>query len=256
MSTIRDGKVAVVDAVRARLDDADAAVVTEYRGLTVAEMAGLRRALRAVGGDYKVFKNTLVRRAVEGSAHEPLKGLLEGPTAIAFVRGDVSAVAKALRDFAKSAPSLVIKGGVLDGSLLDAKELGVLADLPSREVLLAMFAGALAAPLRNMAGLLKAVPQGLAYGLSALIESHGGVPAPVEAAPEPSAETPDVAAQDAVAPTSAGEATDAGGDDAPHEGEATVDGGAARPEGADEAASAPADGETTEPTSEDASAGD
>jgi large subunit ribosomal protein L10 len=251
MSTIRDGKVAVVDAVRAQLDDADAAVVTEYRGLTVAEMAGLRRALRAVGGDYKVFKNTLVRRAVEGSAHAPLTGLLEGPTAIAFVRGDVSAVAKALRDFAKSAPALIIKGGVLDGSLLDAKELGVLADLPSREVLLAMFAGALAAPLRNMAGLLKAVPQGFAYGLSALIESRGGAPAPVEAAPEVAIETPDApAAEDTVAESAAeeGAASDDAGADLESEA-APLDGGAATTEVADE-------GETNEPTTGDAPAGD
>ena len=113
----------MVDAVRERLDDSDAAVVTEYRGLTVAEMASLRRAIRAVGGDYKVFKNTLVRRAIEGSAHEPLSELLEGPTAIAFVHGDVSAVAKALRDFARAAPALIVKGGVLDGALLDAREL-------------------------------------------------------------------------------------------------------------------------------------
>src|SRR5579863_5739424 len=118
MSTIREGKVAVVDAVRARLDDSDGAVVTEYRGLTVAQMAALRRALRAVGGDYKVFKNTLVRRAVEGSDHAALTDLLEGPTAIAFVAGDVSAVAKALRDFAKTAPALIVKGGVLEGSVL------------------------------------------------------------------------------------------------------------------------------------------
>lgn len=188
MASIREGKVAVVDAVRARLDEADAAVITEYRGLTVAEMASLRRNLRAVGGDFKVFKNTLVRRAIAGSPHEPLTGLLEGPTAIAFVSGDVSAVAKALRDFARGAPALIVKGGVLDGSLLGAPELGALADLPSRDVLLAMFAGAIAAPMRTMAGLLKAVPQSLAYGLSALIESRGGVPAPPEAAPTPGAD--------------------------------------------------------------------
>ena len=98
-------------------------------------------------------------------------------------------MAKALRDFARPAPALVVKGGVLDGALLDARELTVLADLPSREVLLSMFAGALAAPLRNMAGLLKALPQGLAYGLSALIESraaHRRLPRPAaEAAVEP-----------------------------------------------------------------------
>jgi large subunit ribosomal protein L10 len=184
MSTIKVAKGDVIDEVRTKLDEADAAVVTEYRGLTVAEMASLRKTLRAVGGDYKVFKNTLVLRAISGSSHEPIGELLVGPTAIAFVSGDVSAVAKALRDFAKAAPALVIKGGVLEGSLLGVKELAALADLPSRDVLLAMFAGALAAPLRSMAGLLKAVPQSFAYGLSALIESKGGAPV---AAPEPEA---------------------------------------------------------------------
>lgn len=207
MATIREGKVAVVDAVRERLDDSDAAVVTEYRGLTVAEMASLRRAIRAVGGDYKVFKNTLVRRAIEGSAHEPLSELLEGPTAIAFVHGDVSAVAKALRDFSRSAPSLIVKGGVLDGALLDARELTVLADLPSREVLLAMLAGAIAAPLRTMAGLLKAVPQNFAYGLSALLDAKGGAPVAAEA---PAAEATATEAAEAPADEVAAGADDHG----------------------------------------------
>src|ERR1700686_1228840 len=110
MGANRDGKVAVVEAVRTKLDTSSAAVVPEYRGLAVAEMAALRRSLRAVGGDYKVFKNTLVRRAIEGSGHASLEELLVGPTAIAFVSGDVSAVAKALRDFARGAPALVGKG--------------------------------------------------------------------------------------------------------------------------------------------------
>jgi large subunit ribosomal protein L10 len=222
MSTNRDGKVAVVDAVRARLDDSDGAVVTEYRGLTVAEMAGLRRVIRAVGGDFKVFKNTLVRRAIEGSPHEPLTDLLEGPTAIAFVRGDVSAVAKALRDFAKAAPALVVKGGVLDGSLLDARELGALAELPSREVLLSMLAGGLAAPMRTMAGLLKAVPQSLAYGLSALIEARGGAPAPAEAAPETTAETVVASPESEDAASHDAPSEDAPGQDAPGQDAATT----------------------------------
>jgi len=174
MSANRDAKTLVVDEVRTRLDASSATLVTEYRGLTVAEMAALRRALRSVGGDYKVFKNTLMRRAIEGSDYAGLVELLEGPTAIAFVHGDVSAVAKALRDFSRGAPALVIRGGVLDGVLLDAAALGALAELPSRDVLLSMFAGALAAPMRTMAGLLKALPQNLAYGLAALLEEKGG----------------------------------------------------------------------------------
>ncbi len=174
MDKPRAEKVAVVGEVRQRLGDATAAVVTEYRGLTVAELAELRRSLTAAGGDYKVYKNTLVKLAVDGSEHEPLAGLLSGPTAIAFVHGDVSAVAKALREFSRSYPSLVVKGGLLDGAPLTSAQLAALADLPSRDVLLARFAGALSAPLSQLAGLLQALPRNLAYGLSALVEQRGG----------------------------------------------------------------------------------
>jgi large subunit ribosomal protein L10 len=180
----RPEKVAVVEEVRQRLDQADAAILTEYRGLTVAELAQLRRSLAPVGGDYKVFKNTLVRLAVTGRPEEPISELLEGPTALAFVRGDVAAVAKALRDFARANPALVIKGGLVDGRLLSAPELSSLADLPPRDVLLAQFAGALAAPLRQLAGLLEALPRNLAYGLKALLDQQGGAPAePADEAP-------------------------------------------------------------------------
>jgi large subunit ribosomal protein L10 len=178
MSKIRPSKVAAIDDVKARVDETTTALVTEYRGLTVAEISAVRRQLRTLGADYKVFKNTLVRRAISGTSVEPMGEFLEGPTAIAFVKGDVSAVAKALRDLAKASPSLVVKGGVLDGKSLTAADVAALADLPSRDVLLSMFAGTLAAPLRNLAGLMKAVPQNLAYGLSALLEQKGGSPLP------------------------------------------------------------------------------
>ena len=190
MDNPRSDKVAVVDEVRERLSESSASVVTEYRGLTVAAMAELRRTLRASGGDFKVFKNTLVRRAIEGGDHAGLADHLSGPTAITFVSGDVSAVAKALKDFAKANPELIIKGGVLDGKALSDRELRALADLPSREVLLSQLAGLLASPMQQLAGLFKAVPQSLAYGLKALIESKPAeAPAPVaeDAAP---AETP------------------------------------------------------------------
>lgn len=186
MDNPRPEKVAVIEEVRGRLDSASASVVTEYRGLTVAEMAQLRRSLTAVGGEYKIFKNTLVRRAIDGSDHAPLNELLTGPTAIAFVHGDVSAVAKALRDFSRANAHLVVKGGLLDGAPLSPAQLGALADLPSREVLLARIAGAFQAPLAQFAGLVQALPRNLAYGLKALIDQAGG--APEAAAPSPGAE--------------------------------------------------------------------
>ena len=113
-------KIAVVDEVKTLMGGSTASIVSEYRGLSTAELADLRIALANVGGDYKIFKNTLVRRAIDGSDYQPLAEYLSGPTALTFVDGDVSAVAKALRDFARSNPLLVIKGGLADGSLLSA----------------------------------------------------------------------------------------------------------------------------------------
>ena len=204
MNKVRTAKVATVNELKAKVDATSTAVVTEYRGMTVAEISTLRRQLRSLDADYKVFKNTLVRRAIAGTSVESLDEFLEGPTAIAFVNGDVSAVAKALRDFAKATPTLVVKGGVLDGKPLSKKDLTALADLPSRDVLLARFAGLLASPLSTLAGLLKAIPQNFAYGLSALIDSKGGVVV-----------TPEVVEPDVVAETPAGveEAAPAASDD-------------------------------------------
>jgi large subunit ribosomal protein L10 len=174
-------KGAVVDEVRQRLESADGVVVTEYRGLSVKAMSGLRRELRPIGGSYKVYKNTLVRRAASDLGLD-LDQLLVGPTALAFTdttptgeAGDVVAVAKVMRDFARTNPALVVKGGLLSGRVLDAGGVGALADVEPREVLLARLAGAFAAPMQQFAGLLQALPRNFAYGLKALIE-QGGAP--------------------------------------------------------------------------------
>ena len=185
MENPRPAKVAVVDEVRERLSSADAALLTEYRGLNVGDISRLRQSVIAAGGSYKIYKNTLVRLAVREIGLEDLVPLLEGPTAIAFVDGDAALVAKALRDFARGNPSLVIKGGVLGNRLLTGADAGALAELPSREELLARIAGALAAPMQQFAGLLQAVPLKFAYGVQALIDQKGGMP---EAAPEPEPE--------------------------------------------------------------------
>lgn len=172
----RPEKVAVVDEVRSRLTSSSAALLTEYRGLKVSELANLRGAVRNAGGEYKIYKNTLVRLAVADLGLSELDSLLVGPTAIAFVDGDAVAVAKSLREFARTNPNLTIKGGVLGTSVLSAADAAALADMASREVLLAQLAGLLAAPLRQMAGLLAALPRNFAYGLSALLEKQGGAP--------------------------------------------------------------------------------
>ncbi len=217
MDNPRAEKVAVVNEVRERMEAADGAVLTEYRGLTVAELAQLRRELAAAGGDYKVYKNTLVRLAVVDTPREGVSELLTGPTAIAFVQGDVSAVAKALRDFSRANPNLIIKGGVVGVSIMSAADIDILAELPSRDTLLAQFAGALSAPLQQLAGLIQALPRNLAYGLSALIdqrqaEAPAAEAAPAEAAPTeaaPAEAAPAAEAEavtDGEAPTEAAEA--------------------------------------------------
>jgi len=170
MENPRAEKVAVVDEVAGKLQAADAVIVTEYRGMKVGQLAGLRRQLRDQGGEYKVYKNTLARFAALNAGVAELADLMVGPTALAFVKGDAAAVAKVLRDAARTNPLLIIKGGSMSGKALSAKDVEALADLPSREVLLARFAGALQAPLVKTAGLLQALPRNFAYGLKALIE--------------------------------------------------------------------------------------
>jgi large subunit ribosomal protein L10 len=166
----RAEKVAVVDEVTAKFQAADAVFVTEYRGLKVSQLAGLRRALRPSGAEYKVYKNTLARFGAEKAGLDNLAELLIGPSGIAFANGDIAATAKALRDAAKANPLLIIKGGSMGSTPLSAKDVEALADLPSRDALLAMFAGALQAPLVKTAGLLQALPRNMAYGLKALID--------------------------------------------------------------------------------------
>ena len=189
----RPEKVAVVDEIRTKLGDADAAILTEYRGLSVTELATLRGALRPAATEYKVFKNTLARRAAEAAGLTELAELLQGPTAIAFVRGDAVAAAKALRDFGRTSPALVVKGGLLGPRVLSPSDIEALADIEPREVLLARLASGFQAPLTKAAGLFQAFTRNFAYGVKALIDQRveGGEAAPPADAPsDESAEAP------------------------------------------------------------------
>lgn len=266
MGDPRSEKVAVVAEVRDRLTRSDAALLTEYRGLDVPAMAELRRSLRTVGGEYKIYKNTLVRLAVQEMGLE-IDDLLTGPTAIAFVvespdgqPGDAAAVAKALRDYSRTRGELVLKGGVLAGRTLDADGLRALADLPPRPVLLAQVAGAFAAPLAKLAGLLGALPRNFAYGLQALIDRAPPTeePKPEDAAapetadepePEPAADEPEPATDEpataAAEPETAGEAEP---EDAAEQAVAAAEPAADEAEAADEPAAA---ADETEPASDE-----
>jgi large subunit ribosomal protein L10 len=168
----RPDKVATVAEIAGKLEGSLAVFVTEYRGLSVGQLATVRNALRPSAAEVVVYKNTLARRAIQDTGFAALEEFLVGPTALTFVGGDVAAAAKAIRDQSKTLPALVVKGGVLGGNILSASDVTALADLPSREQLLAQLAGALQAPLTKTARLLQAVPAKFAYGLQALIEKQ------------------------------------------------------------------------------------
>ncbi len=179
----RPDKVATVDEIANRFRGATASVVTEYRGLTMAQLTTLRRAL-GPDATYRVAKNTLVKRAAEDAGVEGLDALLTGPTAIAFVRGEPVGAAKALRDFARTNQALVIKGGFMDGRALTVAEVNQIADLESREVLLAMLAGAMKANLSKAAALFAAPASQVARLAQALADKRAGESG--ELAPSPS----------------------------------------------------------------------
>jgi len=174
-------KTAAVEELTGKFRESSGAVLTEYRGLTVAQLKELRGSL-AGNATFSVVKNTLTKiAAAEAGVGDELTPLLSGPSAIAFVSGDVAQAAKGLLDFAKANPLLVIKGGVLDGKALTAAEVGKLADLEPREVLLAKLAGAMKASMSNAAATFNALPTQMALLADAL---RAKVEAAAPAAPE------------------------------------------------------------------------
>jgi len=201
----RADKVAAVAELTERFQASSGAVLTEYRGLTVAQLGELRQSL-GENATFTVVKNTLTKiAATEAGVGAELEQLLSGPSAIAFVQGDVVEAAKGLRDFAKANPLLVIKGGVLDGKGMTPAEITKLADLEPREVLLAKLAGAMKATMANAAATMAALPTQMARLLAALeAKQAAGAEAdaadaadaaPAEAAPETA--TPEDGAADA-----------------------------------------------------------
>ncbi|WP_028937659.1 50S ribosomal protein L10 [Pseudonocardia spinosispora] len=179
----RPDKVAAVAEIADRFRGASASVITEYRGLTVSQLSELRRAL-GDSATYRVAKNTLVKRAAADAGVDGLDQLLVGPTAIAFVTGEPVDAAKALRNFAKDNKGLVIRGGVMDGRPLSTDEVNKLADLESREVLLAKLAGAMKAKTSQAAALFNAPASQVARLAQALADKRAseGADAPAEAA--------------------------------------------------------------------------
>jgi large subunit ribosomal protein L10 len=229
----RADKQAAVAEIADEFSASAGAVLTEYRGLTVKELKDLRRSLGA-NADYAVVKNTLAKIAANEVGISGFDDLLTGPTAIAFINGDVVEAAKGLRDFAKANPALIIKGGVLDGNILDAKEVAKLADLESREVLMGKLAGAMLASLSQAVYLLNA-PLAQAARLAGALQAKAeqdpsilaggaGTPVAAEEAPAevaPAAETEAPADEAPAAEEAPTEETPAAEAETSDEGEAT-----------------------------------
>ena len=152
-------KQPVVAEISELLNGAASAVVVDYRGLSVAQDTELRKALRQAGVSYKVYKNTLIKRAAEGTEFAALDPNLEGPTAIAVSKDDATAPARVLAEFAKKADKLEIKGGVIEGTYYDAKGMQVIATIPSREVLLGKLLGSIQSPITNLARVLNQIAE-------------------------------------------------------------------------------------------------
>ena len=167
----RPDKAAAVEEIKQQFENSDAVLLTEYRGLTVAQLKELRNSIRQ-DAEYAVVKNTLTKIAAKNAGVEGLDDELKGPSAIAFVHGDPVAVAKGLRAFAKAHPLLVVKGGYFDGAPLTAAEVNKLADLESREVLLAKLAGAMKASLTKAAYVFNALPSKAVRTVDALREKQ------------------------------------------------------------------------------------
>jgi large subunit ribosomal protein L10 len=198
-------KVAEVEAIKGYLNDSVAALLTEYRGLKVKDMGELRASLRGSETDYRVLKNTLTGIAAKEAGFQELVPLLDGPTAVAFVHGDPVQAAKDLAEFARTHPALVVKGGVLDGKVVDADSVRHLATLESREVLLARLAGMFQASLQRTAILLAAPLRQVATMSAALRDQRQETEGAAQAEAAPAAESEAPAAE---GETPAGEAPD------------------------------------------------
>ena len=180
-------KQPVVQEIAENVKDAQSVVVVDYRGLTVAEDTALRKQLREAGVTYKVYKNTMMNFAFKGTDFEALKDVLEGPSAIAISKDDATAPARIIAKFAKTAPKLEIKAGVVEGTFYDAKGMEAIANVPSREELLSKLLGSLQSPITNLARVLNQIAeQGGASAEAPAAEAEA--PVAEEAATEETAE--------------------------------------------------------------------
>src|SRR3954452_7215797 len=190
----RDQKAAAIAEIAQNIEESEAVFAVDYRGISVPQAAELRTKLREADTRFSVVKNTLTERAADQANAEALKALLEGPIALAFVRGDAAAAAKAISDYARATELLPFKGGLMNGQALDADQIKAIARLPSRDVLYGQLVGVIAHQISGLARMLNQLIGGLAIALGQIQEqglAGGDAPAPEpEAAAEPPAEEP------------------------------------------------------------------
>jgi large subunit ribosomal protein L10 len=204
----RDQKAAVIDRIAGQLESADAVFAIDYRGLSVKQAVDLRASLRDADAQFQVTKNTLTERAAEKAGAESIRALLEGPTALTFVNGDVAVAAKALATFRRQNGVLEFKGGQLGDETLTVDQLEALARLPARDVLMGQFVGLTASPLTGLVRTLNALISGIAVQLGQIAEQGlvgGDAPEPAAEAEAPAAEA-EAPAAEAEAPTAEAEA--------------------------------------------------
>ena len=171
-------KQPIVKAISEAVEGAASVVVVDYRGLTVTQDTELRRNLREAGVHYKVYKNTMVKRAIEGTEFQPLDDVLEGPNAFAISKDDATAPARVIAEFAKKAPKLEIRAGIVEGKFYDAEEMKSISEIPSRDVLLSRLLGSLQSPITNLARVLNQIAE---KGGEAAPKSEEAAPAEADA---------------------------------------------------------------------------
>src|SRR5262249_17570403 len=183
----RDQKSAAIAEIAAQIDGSHAIFAVDYRGISVSQAAELRSTLREADATFKVVKNSLTERAADKAGAQELKALLEGPTALTFVRGDVATAAKAISDYARATHLLPIKGGMMDGAPLDIEQIRSISRLPSRDALYGQLVGVVASPVTGLVRTLSALLGGLAVALGQVREKKelgdlpAGAPPPAEA---------------------------------------------------------------------------
>jgi large subunit ribosomal protein L10 len=209
----REQKAAAIQEIATEIEESQAVFAVDYRGISVPQVAELRAKLRDADTRFRVVKNTLTERAADQAGAEPLKALLEGPTALAFVRGDAAAAAKAIADYGRATDLLPFKGGIMEGSTLDPDQIRAISRLPSRQVLYGQLVGVVASPISGLVRTLNALISGLALQLGQIAE-QGLV---TGAAPEPAAEAAPAAEAEAEAPAAEAAAEEAPAEEAPAE---------------------------------------